>query len=65
MILASEIELANTQRKLSELEKLIMKREHFPSDSEAHELSLESMRRFAHKLRAEIDEYQCSHQTVR
>ncbi len=64
MKLTSDLQLANTQRKLAELEKLILKREQSSGDSPAHELSLESMRRFAGKLRAEIEEYEKSHQTA-
>ena len=64
MKLKSELELTNTQRKLAELEKVIQKREQLPDDSPVHELSLKSMRRFAGKLRTEIEEYEKSHQKV-
>lgn len=64
MKLKDDLELANTQRKLAELQTLIEKREQSSGDSPAHELSLESMRRFAEKLRAEIKEYERAHQTT-
>jgi hypothetical protein len=64
MKLKTDVEAANTQRKLAELEKLIQKRERSTGDAPAHELSLESMRRFAKKLRSEIEEYERSHQTA-
>ena len=64
MKLKDDVELANTQRKLAELERLIEKREQTRDDAPARELSLESMRRFAGKLRTEIVEYEKSHQAA-
>jgi hypothetical protein len=64
MKLRDKKELANSQRKLAELEQLIQKREHSSDPSPAHGLSLETMRHFASKLRAQIEEYQRSHQTA-
>jgi hypothetical protein len=65
MKLANDTELANTRRKLDALEKLIQKSEQSRSSASAQDLSLESMRRFARKLRREIIEYENSHQTTR
>ncbi len=62
MKLKDDIELANTQRKLADLEVLIRKRESSREKPPGHELSLLSMRRFAEKLRAEILEYEQAHQ---
>ena len=64
MKLKSDIEFANSRRKLLQLEKLIQKREQSSDDSPAHELSLESMRQFAQKLQTEIKEYEKQHQTA-
>jgi hypothetical protein len=60
----NDLELTNTQRKLTELERLIQKREQSTGDSPAQKLSLGSMRRFACKLRADIDQYTKLHQTA-
>jgi len=64
MRLANENELLNTRSKLSALEALIRKKETSPTESPARELSLESMRRMAGKLRSEIEEYERAHQTT-
>ena len=55
-------ELENSQRKRSELLRLIQKKEQSPSTSPASHLSLDSMKRMAQRLRAEIDEYERARQ---
>jgi hypothetical protein len=60
--LKNEQELQNTRRKLSRLLELIAKKEQFPTGSHASEISMESMKRFAAQLRAEIEEYEQAHQ---
>ena len=62
MRLKSSDELDNTQGKLSELLKLIEKKEQTPTNSPAYHASLDSMRKTAQKLRAEINEYEAAHQ---
>jgi hypothetical protein len=63
MRLKTDIEFDNSQRKLNELLKLIEKRERSPKRSAAYEISLESMKLMANRLRAEIEEYERAHQT--
>jgi hypothetical protein len=65
MKLRTELELENSRRKLADLERLIQRREESSGSDAAHDLSLESMRHFAVKLRAEIAEYQIAHQSTR
>ena len=64
MTLQNDRQLSNTRGKLMELEALIAKKEANPTGSQAYELSLRSMRRLAQQLRAEIEEYQRSHQAA-
>lgn len=65
MRLTNDHEFENTQRKLSDLQAWIHRKEEAPSDSPARELSLESMKVRARKLRAEIDDYVRTHQAAR
>jgi hypothetical protein len=64
MKLKNEIELENTRRKLASLEQLIAAKVAGPPQSKAHEWSLETMQSLARKLRAEIEEYEKTHQTA-
>jgi len=63
MRLKSDREFENSQRKLTELLKRIEAKERAESRSQAHELSLESMKLMAKRLRAEVEEYERAHQT--
>ena len=63
MKLKSDREFDNSQRKLNELLKLIEKKERSPMHSAAREISLESMKLMANRLRAEVEEYERAHQT--
>jgi len=63
MRLKSDLELENSQRKLTALLKRIEAKERAPSGSQAHGLSLESMKLMAKRLRAEVEEYERAHQT--
>jgi hypothetical protein len=63
MKLKSDREVENSQRKLAELLKRIEAKERVQSPSQAHALSLESMKHMANRLRAEIEEYERAHQT--
>jgi hypothetical protein len=65
MKLTDENQLENTRRKLAGLLALIDKKEDATIRHPAHEDSVRSMKRFADKLRAEIEEYEQSHQTAR
>jgi hypothetical protein len=58
MTLKNEHELQNSQRKLAELLKLIELKQSSPTTSAAHELSLDSMKKMAQRIRAEIDDYE-------
>lgn len=62
MKLQNEVELQNTRRKLSALEELLAAKEKANERSSAHEFSLQGMKATAQKLRAEIEEYERSHQ---
>lgn len=62
--LTDENQLENTRRKLSGLLALIEHKERDTVRHPAHRDSLKSMKRFADKLRAEIEEYEKRHQTV-
>ena len=55
-------ETALSQRKLTELLKLIEKKQELPAATPAHKLSLDSMRRMAERLRSEIEEYEKARQ---
>ena len=58
MRLKNEHELHNSQRKLAELLRLIEAKQNSPADSAAHQLSLDSMKRMAERIRSEIEEYE-------
>jgi hypothetical protein len=62
MRLKNDQELKNTKRKLSGLLEVIEQDERTPNDLPGRELSLRSLRRFAEKLRLEIEEYEQAHQ---
>ncbi|MGD0770523.1 MAG: hypothetical protein ABSB42_20245 [Tepidisphaeraceae bacterium] len=62
MRLKDDRERNNSQRKLGELLKLIEKKEQSSMRSAAYEISLESMKVMANRLRAEIEEYERAHQ---
>ena len=62
MRLVNEQQLKNTQRKLASLEELISKKEVSPAQSRLHQMSLNSMKRLARKLKDEIAEFERSHQ---
>jgi hypothetical protein len=64
MRLRDDNELENTRRKLAGLLDLIEKKVERGPRSPAHEWSLESMKEMARQLKAEIDEYERSHQTA-
>jgi len=64
MKLTNETQLENTRRKLAGLLRLIDKEEQETVGHPAHDISLRSLKRFADKLRAEIEEYEQSHQTA-
>jgi hypothetical protein len=63
MRLKNDREFNNSQRKLGELLKLIEKKEQSSMRSAAYEISLESMKLMANRLRAEVEEYERAHQT--
>jgi hypothetical protein len=63
MRLKNDREFENSQRKLTELLKRIDAKERAQSLSQAHALSLESMRFMAKRLRTEVEEYERAHQT--
>ncbi|MCY2950721.1 MAG: hypothetical protein NTU53_01940 [Planctomycetota bacterium] len=62
MKLQNEQELENTRRKLTELEALIARNAGKPNRTPISDLSLQSMKQMATKLRAEILEYEQAHQ---
>ncbi len=64
MKLLNDAELENTRRKLSKLEHLIDKKVQSKHRSAAYEISMESMKATAEKLRDEITEYEASDQTI-
>jgi hypothetical protein len=65
MKLQNEIELQNTRRKLAALEELMAAKDNeAPAAPAARQLTLQSMKSMAQKLRAEIEEYERTHQTA-
>ncbi|MGA2442177.1 MAG: hypothetical protein ABSH08_14580 [Tepidisphaeraceae bacterium] len=62
MRLKDDRERNNSQRKLNELLRLIEKKERSSMRSAAYEMSLESMKVMANRLRAEVEEYERAHQ---
>lgn len=64
MKLQNEIELQNTRRKLSALEELIAAKTNSSDVSAARKIALQGMKSTAQKLRAEIEEYERTHQTA-
>lgn len=55
MTLKNEIELANTRRKLRELEERYQARkQETPADSHVHQLTLQSLKRVINQLKEEI-----------
>ena len=64
MKLQNDVELENTRRKLAALKSLMQSKEGSASGSPATDWSLESMRRFAMQLQAEVEEYERAHQTA-
>ena len=64
MKLTDQNQVENTRRKLSGLLALIEDQERDTAGHPAHRDSLMTMKRFADKLRAEIEEYEQSHQTA-
>jgi hypothetical protein len=63
MRLKNDREFNNSQRKLNELLRLIESKERSSIRSAAYEISLESMKLMANRLRAEVEEYERAHQT--
>lgn len=64
MKLTDQNQLENTRRKLSGLLALIEQKERDTVRHPAYRDSLKTMKRFADKLRAEIEEYEQSRQTA-